>query len=225
MRIIHLQIELEFAGEFRSYSISQQIYKALTGRQPYTIEEMLEPGVILRSPKRKQLVSWNTYSCSVVMESITNPEECFIKMEAILEIINKVAPMSKLSKRQLITYWILPTESYSFKSLEHKYRDALYTQQTIWKNVYDSSIITDIKVDELILHHQSGPMRTRQLRDDYTIFNLERTPRVFLFLWASIHSDKVIQYSPQDIHRFLTTAYKHCEHHSEVFEEIWRAIL
>lgn len=225
MRLIHLQIELDFAEEFGSYSISQQLYKALTGRPPRVIEESAEPGVVLRSPKRKQLVSWDTNSCNVAMESITNLKECFDIMVVLLETINKVAPIGRLSKRHLITYWLLPTENYSFKSLEQKYREVLITQQPIWKNVFDSTIITDMKVDNLILHHQSGPMGTKQLRGDYAMFKLESIPRVFLFLWASVYNDKVVKYSAEDIHRFLTTSFEHCKHHSELFEGIWREIL
>ena len=75
MRLIHLQIELDFAEEFHSYSISKQMYKELTGRLPRAVEESPEPGIILRSPKRKQLVSWDTNSCRIAMESVTNPKE------------------------------------------------------------------------------------------------------------------------------------------------------
>ena len=225
MRLIHLQIELDFAEEFHSYSISEQMYKELTGRLPRAVEESPEPGIILRSLKRKQLVSWNTNSCRIAMESVTNPKECFDIMAELLKTINKVAPIGRLSKRHLTTYWLLPTENYTFKSLEQKYREILTTQQPVWKNVFDSSIITDIKVDNLILHHQSGPMGTSQLRDDYAMFKLESIPRVFLFLWASVYNDKVVKYSAEDIRRFLTVSFEHCEYHSKLFERIWRGIL
>lgn len=225
MRLIHLEIELDFAKEFRSYSISQQLYKALTGRWPDTVEEISEPEVIFRSWKRRQLVSWCTDSCSVTMESVANPEECFDKMVALLETINRVAPIGGLYRRQLVTHWLLPTDNYSFKSLEQKYRETFITQQPIWKKVFDSSVIIDVKLNDLILHHQSGAMHPRQLRDDYAIFKLENIPKAFLFLWASVHSDKVVKYSEQDIHRFLSKSFEHCENHSELFEEIWRGIL
>ncbi len=225
LRIIHLEIELDFAEEFTSYSISQQLYKALAGRPPHPVEKTPEPGVILRSPKRKQLVGWDTNSCRVAIESVTNPEECFSEMVVLLETINKVAPIGKLARKQLITYWLLPTENYSFKSLEQKYRQTLITEQPIWKNAFDSSVIIDIKVDDLILHHQSGPMGTRQLRDEYTIFKLENIPSIFIFLWTSILGDEVVEYSGQDIRTFLASSFEHCKYHSELFEGIWREIL
>ena len=222
LHLIHLEIGLDFAEEFRSYSISQQLHKALTGKLS-DAEELVEPGVIFRSPKKRQLVGWGTDSCRVVMESVTNPDECFGKMVALLETINKVAPIGRLSKRELVTHWILPTEGHDFKSLELKYRGVFIAQQPIWENVFDSSVIMDIKVRDLILHHQSGAMGTRQLKQDYAVFRLESIPRVFLFLWVTAESDKVVEYSGQDINRFLTTSFEHCKHHGELFEENWRA--
>ena len=225
MRLLHLDIELYFADRFRPYSISQQLYKALTGRQPTVIEEIAEPEVVIRSIKRKQLVAWDSNSCRVVMESVTNPEECFGQMVALLHTIDRVASIGELARKQLTTYWLLPTESHSFKSLERKYRDTLIAQQPIWKNVSDSSVITDIKINDLTLHHQSGPMRIGQLRSEYTEFKLDDIPRVFLFLWASIHSYEVVKYSTEDIRRFLFASFEHCKHHSKLFEGIWREVL
>jgi hypothetical protein len=114
LRLIHIEIGLDFAEEFSSYSISQQLYKALTGKTS-AAEELLEPGVEFRSTKRRQLVNWDTNSCRVVMESVTNSGECVSKMVALLQTIDKVAPIGKLSRRELITHWILPVEGYRFK--------------------------------------------------------------------------------------------------------------
>ena len=195
MQLIHLEIELDNVEEFSSYSISQQLYKELTGRTPYVVEEATEPGVIIRSRKKKLWINWETDSCRVAIESIANPERCFEEMTAIIDTINKIAPIGELSKRHLITYWLLPVENYSFFALERKYRDVFLKQQPIWNDVFDSSVIIDTKINKLVLHHQSGAMGLKQLRKDYSVFKLENIPKVFLFLWAGIYSDKVIKYA------------------------------
>jgi hypothetical protein len=224
LRLIHIEIELDFAEEFSSYSISQQLHKALTGKTS-AAEELIEPGVEFRSPKKRQLVNWDTGSCRVVMESVTNSDECVRQMVALLQTINKVAPIGKLSRRELITHWILPAEGYRFKSLEQKYRETFVTHQPAWKNVFDSSVIIDMRINDLILHHQSGAMKTKQLRQEFAEFKLESVPKVFLFLSAAIESDKVVEYSAEDINRFLATSLEHCKHHSELFADTWRKIL
>jgi hypothetical protein len=224
LRLIHTEIVLDFVEEFRSYSISQQLYKALTGKTS-AAEELVEPGVEFRSPKKKQLVNWDTGSCRVVTESVTNSDECVRQMVALLQTINKVAPIGKLSRRELITHWILPAEGYRFKSLEQKYREIFITHQPPWKNVFDSSVIIDMRINDLILHHQSGAMKTKQLRQEFVEFKLGNVPRVFLFLWATIESDRLVEYSAEDINHFLTTSLQHCKHHSELLEETWRKIL
>jgi hypothetical protein len=221
LRLNHLEIELGFAQEFKSFSISQQLYKALTGK-PSDIEESIEPGVVFRSPKKRQMVDWDTDSCHIIMESIASYDECLNKMAALLETVNKVAPINALSTRKLITHWILPIENYTFKTLEEKYRKIFFTQKSIWTNTFDSSVLIDMKVKGLILHHQSGAMGRKQLRQDFASFKLDNIPSVFLFLWASIENNKIIKYSNKDINLFLTTSFQHCKHHSEVFEDIWR---
>jgi hypothetical protein len=223
LRLIHTEIVLDFTEEFRFYSVSQQLYKALTGKTS-TAEELVEP-VEFRSPKKKQLVNWDTDSCRVVMESVTNSDECIRQMVALLQTINKVAPIGKLSRRELITHWILPAEGYRFKSLEQKYREMFITSQPTWQNVFDSSVIIDMRINDLILHHQSGAMRIKQLRQEFAEFKLESIPKVFLFLWATIESDKVVEYSAEDIDQFLATSLEHCKHHIDLLEEIWRKIL
>jgi hypothetical protein len=221
LRLIHLEIELDFAQEFKSLSISQQLHKALTGKKS-SDEEQVEPRVEFSSPKKRQLVEWDVNSCRVVIESVTSLDECFGKMVALLETINNVAPIGKLCRREFITYWILPTESFNFKLLEQKYRAIFTTQQPVWKNVFDSSVIIDMKINELIFHHQSGAMGTRQLRQEFMEFNLERIPKVFLFLLATVTSHEAVAYSGQDTTHFLINSFQHCKNHSELFEKIWR---
>jgi len=222
MRLITLYTSLYFAEEFTSHSVSQQLYAALSGKEPLAVEETFEPGFNLRSTKQKLAVKWDADSCHIAIESILDAGECLQKTIALLETINRVAPIGACSKRELTCHWLLPMESYSFRLLERKYRGTLIAKQPIWKGVYDSSVITDIEVDDLILHHQSGAMKKRQLLDEYVAFNRKDIPKVFLFLLTSVYSDKVIKYSSEDIHKFLITAFGHCERHSRLFEDIWR---
>lgn len=221
MRLIHLQIQLIFEYEFHSYSVSEQLYKELTGRTPLIVEHLEEPGVVIRSNKRKELVAWDKDSCSVVIESELAPSKCFGRMVTLLESVNKIAPIGDLSERRLITHWLLPSNRYNFKSLERRYRETMMIQQPIWGKTVDSSVILDTRIGNLTLHHQSGPMKPKQLREDFAIFRLDNIPNSFLFLWVSIHSKKMIKYSPTDIRDFMNSSFEYCEHHSKLFENIW----
>jgi hypothetical protein len=224
LRLIHLELALEFTEEFSSHSISQQLHKALTGKTS-SDKEPIEPGVELRSQKKRQLVTWDTSTCRVVTESISSYDECIIQMAALIETINKVAPIGKLSKKEFISYWILPAENYSFKSLEQKYRENFIIQKPIWNNIFDSSVIIDMRIKDSVLHHQSGAMRIGQLRNEFSDFNLLSVPKVFLFLWAAIENNKVTEYSGTDIKQFLTESLYKCTRHSEQFEEMCGGIL
>jgi hypothetical protein len=222
--LIHSEIQLEFSEKFRAQSTSQQLYKALTGRTQETGEQN-EQAVVFRSVKKRQSVGWDTDSCAVIIESATNDEESIHKMIALLEKINQTAPIGKLSKTQFISYWILKSEEQSFKALEEKYRENFILPHPLWKNVYDSSVITDMKIDKnLILHHQSGAMESTQLRKDYAEFKVDGLPRVFLFLWTAIETNKIKDYSAASVSSFLSNAFRHCKLHAALFEEAWRQI-
>ncbi|MBN1189935.1 MAG: hypothetical protein JXA46_09290 [Dehalococcoidales bacterium] len=224
MRLIHIEVAIEFVEEFASCSISQKLHKALTGKTP-TEKEPIEPGVEFRSKRKRQVVTWDINSCRVVTESISNYDESIIQMAALIETINKIAPIGKLSKKEFITHWILPAEQYSFKLLEQKYRENFIAQKSVWHNVFDSSVILDMKIKDSILHHQSGAMKTGQLRNEFSEFSLQNIPGVFLFLWAAIENNKIVEYSGDDMKLFLTESLFNCKRHSELFEEIWGGIL
>ncbi len=224
MRLIHLALTLNFEKEFISESISQRLHKALTGKTSLC-EELEEPGVEFRSLKKRQQVNWDSTSCRIVMESVADYSECITKMAAILETINQIAPIGRLSRKEFVTYWIIPANDYSFRLLEKKYRDTFIAPQRIWDNGYDSSVIVDMKINGMVLHHQSGAMERTQLRREYAAFKLDDVPPVFVFLLATVESFKMIEYSYNDISCFLNMAVDNCKIHSELFEETIKAIL
>ena len=224
LRLVHFEVEIDFLEEFNCLSISQQLHKALTGRAGG--EPTAEPGIEFRSTKKRQLVNWDTSSCRVVMESVANSDECIDKVVALLKTINDVAPVGKLSRRELFTHWILPAEGYSFKSLELQYRDTFIGSKFPWKkNTFDSSVIIDMKIGDVVLHHQSGAMKPRQLREEFAEFGLEDVPKSFLFLWAATESKAIVQYSTAEMNAFLVASFQRCRNHSRQFETTWSSIL
>lgn len=223
MRLVHVEGVLEFKGEFVSDSISQQLSKALTGKKA-VMEQVVEP-VEFRSTKKRQLITWDIDSCRVVIESIDDLEECITKMLAFFNTIDNIAPFGLLSRREFTTYWIYPAEGYSFKSLEQKYRKMFICNHTAWEKASDSSVIVDLKMNGYTLHHQSGAMRTQQLNQEFLEFRLENIPKVFLFLWASVISNKLIQYSEDSMREYLHKSLTMCLNHISLLEDTWKESL
>lgn len=225
MQLVHVEVQLDFTEQFRSYSIPEQLHRALTGRLPSAPVSRPELGTSVRALKAKQMVVWDSTSCRIIAESLYNPADTFSKIVDLFDRVNKVAPMRRLSRRQFVTFWLLPAENNSFRELEQKYRNTLIIDHRIWRQVFDSSIVADIRVGNLVMHHQSGPMKPTQLKDDFLVFKLENIPKTFLFLWVSVHAEGVVQYSRENTIEFMTTSFKHCEEHSKLFEGIWRGVL
>lgn len=225
MRLVHLEMRIDFAEQVYEYSLEQKIYKAITGRMPKEAEERPEQKVVLRFAKNKLAVHWDTESFGAILEQVQNVDNFIEIVIPLLNRINAVAPIGKLSHKILITHWLLPTPNYDFSALEQKYKETMIAQKPICEGTSDSSVILDISTSDGILHHQSGAMKIKQLVDEYLLFKLDNISKVFLFLWASIEEEKVVKYSSEEIQNYLLRSFNHCKSHSEAFERIWEEVL
>lgn len=225
MRLLSFEIEIEFAEEIRVPSLSQRVHRAITGKTPPQYQKPSEPGVNIRSIKRKLVVLWTTNSCSIQVEHFTSPGDCIHTIVTLLNTINAVVPINQFRKRLATTQWLLPAPSYKIAALEQKYRETMISRQFVQHSIFDSSVILDIKTNDWTLHHQSGAMGIKQLLDDYLFFKPENVPNTFLFLLASIIDEKMVQYSSEEIHDYLTKSFDLCSSHSNRFERIWEGIL
>jgi len=142
-----------------------------------------------------------------------------------LEIINSAAPITKISSKQLVTNWIIPARKQTFSALEELYRRRMMAEGKFMHGTYDSSVVLDMKIDDCILHHQSGPMEPKQLCANYLEYEREDLPKVFLFLYASLRDAKVIEYSREEMQHYLEKAFDQCTAHSQAFSEIWEGYL
>ena len=225
MRLAQFGIRLDFAEERRIYTVGQKVYEAITGEIPSEHEPPYTPGILIRASKRKLTTAWNPERCLIALEDVSDLNKCIETILITLEQINTVAPIYKLSKRNISTYWILPAPDYDFPSLEQKYREIMIAQNEISSLSADSSVIFDIKVGEWTLHHQSGAMLPEQLLDRYLQFKAADIPKAFLFLEASIEDEKVVEYSSEDTRNYLVTSLDYCKSHSDAFHRIWEGIL
>lgn len=225
MRLLGIELSFDFVEEIREYTLTQQVHKAITGRMPEESIQQVREEVLVRSPKRKLAVKWDSQSFGVGLEEVTNIDNFAEVIIPLLNRINEVAPIDQLTRRMIMTEWLLPTPNYDFAALEQKYRKTMMAPQPIQDSAFDSSIILDIKVKDWILHHQSGAMGIKQLLLDYLAFKPDNVPKVFLFLLASIAETKVVQYSSEEMRSFLVKSFALCKSHSDAFEKIWEAVL
>lgn len=226
MRLVQFGIRLDLAEERRIYTLGQKVVAAITGKIPTEREpEHATQGVKVRSSKRKLSIMWNPFWFSIALEDVPDLNKAAETILTTVDQISTVVPIYKLSKRQVSTYWILPAPNYDFPSLERRYREKMLAPNEISNSAADSSAVFDIRIGELTLHHQSGPMWPQQLLDDYLQFEADDIPEAFLFLEASIVEQKVVEYSREETLKHLAQAFEHCRFHSDAFQRIWKEIL
>lgn len=215
-----------FEEPFLTPPVSQQVFEALGGRpELLAARQITTEGVNIRVDKEKMTVAWNPIGCRITMENISDRDHCLKMILSGLQTIDSAAPIGKVSANRFFTHWILPAPQYDFASLERKYREIMIVPSDITQDTYDSTVILDIKADDLTLHHQSGAMEPKQLHKVYLKYKLDNVPKVFLFLEASIQEDKVVQYAGEDMQSFLTRSLEICTSHSEVFNKFWEGLL
>ena len=226
MHLVHFAVDLDFAEETRLPSPAETVYKTITGQKARKSARPAEPGVHVEMAGEKVDIRWRQEACKIVVEHTPSPEYCVETVLSWLSQINKVARMGKISSTKVVTHWLLPAPDYDFASLERKYREKMIAgSEDILKGTFDSSAILDIHIGDCILHHQSGSMDPEQLLEDFLLFKPDEVPKVFLFLFASVTSEKVVEYSEDGMRQHLITLFGHCKSHSDVFGQIWEGVL
>jgi len=223
MNISRFELILDFAEETRLHTHSHIVSKAL-GEE--LLDEEYQP-VIVRDEKDKFGVRWDYEECGIIKEDIGDEKECINTFVATLESINNVAPLGKLSMRYLRVDWIFPvSDKYDFKTLEVKYRQAFIKENELFRECYDSSVVIDMKYDQLTLHHQSGAMDLAQLQDMFKVFTIkEGHPSLFLFLNTQVTDKQLTTYSRDDMENFIQHSFQLCKTHAEVFGKTVEGIL
>lgn len=223
MLLVHFDIEFEFNEATRLRTPAHKVFDAFSGklRGP----EPREPGTNIRDEKQKFTVNWKYERCRIVLEETEDWSKCISTLTKLLEIINNVVPFGKLQNTNVDTEWILPAEKHDFTSLNEIYMRTFISPKDFMRDTYDSSIVLDSKIDDFILHHQSGPMMRKQLSEDYLVFKRPNLPAQLIFLLVGARYTKVIQYSKEEIQRLVTNAFNLCERHSNKFGEIWEDYL
>lgn len=120
---------------------------------------------------------------------------------------------------------MLATPNYDFISLEQLYRGKSIQQCSFANGVYDSSVILDIKIGNYSLHHQSGAMEPNQLNTDYLEYERKDLPKTFVFLYASVLDETILQYNREGMESFTREAFNYCLAHSKEFGELWERYL
>ena len=227
MKPVRFALRLQFVEPIRTRSLSYQIFTALSGKVPkQEPESIAERGVQIHVDKDKMTVLWIPNRCQIALEKISDIPDVSAKKHyidriiSVLEIINEVAKIGKLSNKKLLTYWILPTPQYDFVSLQRKYSEMMFTKNDISNTAYDSSAIFDIRRDKWDLHHQSGAMEPQQLQEEYLNFKLDSVPKTFIFLEASLTDNNVLKYAMDEVCSFMEGALEMCISHMEEFNRI-----
>lgn len=226
MYLSRFETYLEFEKKQRVATPALSIFRVLTGKEEPPDERPREPGVRLRDAKLKTFFYWNYDSCTAIYEDNRRHDLCIANTVGMLDKIDKIAPMLGLDLVRLRVDWILPVVKYDFKSLEKKYREHFLKEYALFENCYDSSVVVDMKRNNWTLHHQSGPMDIAQLQGEYRVFPMGQTKdKLFLFLNNEVESEEKIRYTNKKMKEFLDGAFKMCENHSVIFQEMMEGIL
>lgn len=223
MQLVHFGIEFEFDETTEPNSPAHKVFDAFGGKTPKI--KPTEPGVSVKSEQQKFEINWKYERCRIRTEDTDDRNKCISTITKLLEMIDNTVPIGKLQNTQIYTEWILSSKLHDFASLNEIYMRKLISPKKFMRGTYDSSVVLDSRVDDFILHHQSGPMMQKQLSEQYLGFKRANLPKELIFLIISARYQKVIQYNRKDMHRFIENALSLCERHSNEFGKIWEGLI
>jgi hypothetical protein len=223
MNLVQFGINIHFDEKTQIHTPARKVFVALGAKVGKA--RPTEPGTRVKNEGLGTEVYWNYEYCQVKIEQRENSSECIDLAVKYLKTVDSVARIGNLRETELVTEWIIPTPKHNFTSLNELYMRTMISQREFMQGTYDSGVILDAKIGDFILHHQSGPMKPEQLLNQFLVFKRVNLPKLFLFLYTSIKSTKVIQYSEKEMHDFLADAMHKCELHSKSFNEVWEGCL
>lgn len=227
MKPIQFVLLLRFAEQKRTNPLSSQVLETLGGKIPEKRQSPDVPmeGMELKVNAKKATINWDTNSCLVRIEELSNEERTIETVLSFVDRINKIAPIEKIAMREFTVNWILPAPKHDFASLEKFYRANMIAKNEISDLAYDSSTVIDIKVDKYSIHLQSGAMEIQQLMQQYLRFKTEDIAKTFIFLETSVKEKNMIQYSMRDTSKFIKYSLECAISYSKLFENIWKGSL
>lgn len=223
MELVSFELDITFTETGEVGTPAYRLFKAVSSEpQPKRLEE---PGVRITDKEKSAIIGWEYDSCYIKIDNQANSNKCIQLLFKYLDIINSIVPITEIENRKLITYWMLATPNHDFISLEQLYRGKSIQQYSFANGVYDSSVIFDIKIGNYSLHHQSGAMEPNQLNADYLEYERKDLPKTFIFLYASVLDETILQYNREGMESFTREAFNYCLEHSKEFGEVWERYL
>lgn len=224
MQLVQLRLVIEFDERDTSlHTPARKVFQAFGGKVSKT--RPTEPGAHILSESDKAEITWDYDHCSIALEQIERYAESLKLIMNYLSIIDSVVPIGKLKVAELGTRWILPTTKYDFASLNRLYMQTILSQKDYMRDTFDTGVILDMRADDWIIHHESGPMNSKQLQEDYLHFKRENLPQVFMSLLVSVKSTNLLQYSVEQMDNLLARGFDCCSQHSDSFHNVWRDYL
>lgn len=224
MQLVQLILQIEFdERNTLLHTPARKVFQALGGKVGKT--QPTEPGAHILSESDKAEIRWNYDYCSIALEQIERHAESLKLIIDYLRTIDSVVPIGKLKVVELRTNWILPMTKYDFASLNRLYMQTVLSQKDYMQATFDTGVVLDMRIDDWIIHHESGPMNLKQLQEEYLHFRWGNLPQVFIFLLVSVKSINLLQYSVEQMGDFLTRGFDYCSRHSDNFYNIWRDYL
>lgn len=217
MDISRFELLLDFAEETRLHTLPYKISEVLGEKEledDYT-------STVFRDDEEKFGVKWNYESCGIIKEDVSDTEKYIKKLISTLELINNVAPIGIMAKRTLRIDWIFPSKEKEFDVLEKKYRQIFIREHELFSRCSDSSVVIDMEYEGVTLHHQSGAMRLSQLQEMFKVFTIrEGHPPLFLFINNEVTDSHPIQYTKDDMDKFIEYSFQISKSHAENFGKI-----
>lgn len=221
MDLIQLRIRIDFDEKnTHIHTPARKVFTAFGARVP--AQHPIEPGTQIKINDLKAQINWNYERCLITLERTEKIDNGIDSMVSFLSTIDSVVPIVKIKSFELGCKWIYPAPKHSFASLNELYMQRVLSRADYLQGTYDTGIILDIKIDDWVVHHESGPMEPKQLLEQFLRFKRDNLPKAFIFLRVDGTYRNVIQYSEENIRNLIEKGLGYCKQNSKSFNELWR---
>lgn len=216
MELVKFFVELRYQEPHRIFRVYDELYSALTEKEPPKREPAVLPGFGLNITERKMRVIVDPQRSVVDLEYIPNPGYCVDAIIGAVRKINDLASLPSLTRIGARSYWMKPVQT-EFNKLVFVCKEKLFKSDSFIRDSVDVGAAFVLTHKGRRVNISLGPMEDSQLKG--LLFSRpSQLPKVLLFVDVDYSNSETLEYSERMVRDFVKEARDFAEEQSGKLE-------
>lgn len=205
MELIKFIVELRYKKPHKLFTVYDELYTALVGREATEKAPVLTPGFGLTVEDKSMRILVDPERTVVDLEYVPNVGYCLDTLAHIFRRINELAPLPLIARMGTRNFWIKPTQM-ELGQLVLRYKEKFLKQFPLVENAVDVRFAFVLEDEDYRANISFGPIEKATLQ--HILFSKPpQLPEVLSLLDVDYFILKELEYSEKELRDFIRRAY------------------